>query len=227
MQPSPCGSHFGRPRQACSQQVARIHNASALHSLSGSHASAAPSPSSSHVSQALETRSIPQCTRTARQRFSSVAVAASASSSSSASVPPQLPPPPPRIQIHWESVPGTAGPLGPGDAVLHPGPAVSLALQQPEYRVTVVYDAAGRPLAGAQRVIAHLGHSGWRDTADVEMTRLDPSAAAATGSGSGEGSGGGSGNGAISGGGELWTCSYPVPAGLLPNFSHLEVCEWV
>ena len=225
MQRSPCGSHIGRPKQACPQLVARIHNASAPHSMSRSHVSAAPSSSSSHVSQALGTRSIPQCTRTARQRSgSSVAAAASASSSSSGSVPPQLPPPPTRIQIHWESVPGTAGPLGPGDAVLHPGPAVSLALQQPEYRVTVVYNAAGRPLAGAKRVVAHLGHSGWRDTDDVEMTRLDPSLVAVTEGGR---SGEGSSNGAVSGGGELWTCSYLVPASLLPNFSHLEVCEWV
>lgn len=53
--------------------------------------------------------------------------------------------------------------------------SVSCVLQvhvvQPGYEVRIVYRARGTPLQGASRLWAHVGHSGWRDTADVEMTK--------------------------------------------------------
>jgi len=83
---------------------------------------------------------------------------------------------------------------------------VTLALRQPAYRVKIVYDARARQLAGAKRVWAHVGHSGWQDTRDVELFR-QPSQSA-------------NGNGSHA---DLWVGEYEIPAGRLPSFAHLEV----
>jgi hypothetical protein len=38
-------------------------------------------------------------------------------------------------------------------------------------QVVIQYKAAGRLLQGAQRLWAHVGHSGWQHTLDVELFR--------------------------------------------------------
>jgi hypothetical protein len=63
-----------------------------------------------------------------------------------------------------------------GDAVFSPDSSVSLVMRQPAYKINITYDATGRVLSGANRVWAHVGHSGWRHTADIEMYRVSPPA---------------------------------------------------
>ncbi|KAG1680584.1 hypothetical protein FOA52_015032 [Chlamydomonas sp. UWO 241] len=79
-----------------------------------------------------------------------------------------------------------------------PDKSVSLSLEQPAYHVSVSYNAAGRVLERADRVWAHLGHSGWTHTVDVEMTREGDD-------------------------GQAWVASCDVPCGQLQAFDHLEL----
>ncbi|GFR45955.1 hypothetical protein Agub_g7422, partial [Astrephomene gubernaculifera] len=58
-----------------------------------------------------------------------------------------------------------------GDVLSTPDACVQVAVRQPSYAVQVLYRSRGRPLEGAVRVWAHIGHSGWRDTQDVELSR--------------------------------------------------------
>lgn len=64
----------------------------------------------------------------------------------------------------------------------------------------VQYSAAGRPLHGASRMWAHVGHSSWQWTQDVELLRSPGQD-----------------------GGDAWTGLYAVPASQLGNAAHLEL----
>jgi hypothetical protein len=48
---------------------------------------------------------------------------------------------------------------------------LTYSLLLPVLQVVVQYKSAGRPLQEAQRVWAHVGHSGWQFTEDVELFR--------------------------------------------------------
>ncbi|WIA14024.1 hypothetical protein OEZ85_002584 [Tetradesmus obliquus] len=90
---------------------------------------------------------------------------------------------------------------GPGDMLVDAvgsSQALSVLVQQPVYQVVVQYKSAGRPLHDAQRVWAHVGHSGWQFTEDLELFRSpqDPS---------------------------CWTGIYRLQACRLANPSHVEV----
>jgi ADP-glucose type glycogen/starch synthase len=99
------------------------------------------------------------------------------------------PPPPPPLE-----------PRGPGDVVVRtPGARLSVLASEPSYEFTLRYDEAGGPLAGAARVIAHYGHSGWRDAQDAELRRV-----------------GGAGGG-------CWEATVRVPASRLPSAGHAEL----
>ncbi|KAF8066248.1 SS4 [Scenedesmus sp. PABB004] len=76
----------------------------------------------------------------------------------------------------------------PGDLIVHQG-AVD---------VVISYKSAGRPLHDAARLWAHVGHSGWQSTEDVELFRSpgDPG---------------------------VWTGIYRLPACQLANATHAEV----
>jgi hypothetical protein len=64
--------------------------------------------------------------------------------------------------------------------------------------VLLQYNAAGRPLQEAYRIWAHVGHSGWQWTLDVELFRHPQE-------------------------GTCWSGLYQVPASQLPNTGHIEV----
>ena len=89
----------------------------------------------------------------------------------------------------------------------------------PITRVGLVYDGKNRVLSGASRVFVHIGHSGWRDTADIEMTRVKPSPSTSHG---GDKTGNASSSSSSSSSDELWSCSYAVPAGHLPRCGNRE-----
>jgi ADP-glucose type glycogen/starch synthase len=91
-------------------------------------------------------------------------------------------------------------PLTPGDAVVQPGPALSVRASEPFYEFTLRYAARyGGPLFGARRVIAHYGHSGWRNARDAEMR---PSTEQQEG---------------------VWEATVRVPASALPSVGHAEL----
>ena len=109
--------------------------------------------------------------------------------------------PPHTVSAQWDQVFGA--PAMPGDARCDPSAAVALLMRNPTYTINILYDARNRVLSGCSRIWAHLGHSGWRDTVDVEMRRVAGDAS--------------------NGDGELWACEYSIPAGRLQSFGHLEV----
>lgn len=86
---------------------------------------------------------------------------------------PQPPPPPasaPTPTPVLKAIQAAFGPQ-PGDVVTTPDSAVGLAVRQPAYEVKITYNATGRPLQGASAIWAHVGHSGWRDTNDIQLTK--------------------------------------------------------
>ncbi|KAG2487464.1 hypothetical protein HYH03_013886 [Edaphochlamys debaryana] len=85
----------------------------------------------------------------------------------------------------------------PGDVLVNPDVNVQVAIGQPQYAVKVLYRSRGTPLQGASSVFAHVGHSGWRDTADVTLSNAGSD-------------------------GETWQGTYLVPAGRLSAPWHLE-----
>ncbi len=46
-----------------------------------------------------------------------------------------------------------------------------MGITQPTYAVRVLYRSRGSPLEGASSIWAHVGHSGWKDTLDVQLSR--------------------------------------------------------
>jgi hypothetical protein len=62
----------------------------------------------------------------------------------------------------------------PGVVVAPPDAGVQLACAQPTYDVMISYSRVGRPLWWCDSITAHVGHSGWSNTADVALA---PSAA--------------------------------------------------
>lgn len=58
----------------------------------------------------------------------------------------------------------------PGDVVSING-CVALTVSQPAYAVNIAYCSKGRPLEECDGVWAHVGHSGWSNTMDIELTR--------------------------------------------------------
>ena len=58
----------------------------------------------------------------------------------------------------------------PGDAYVGLiGSGVSVSVAQPRYTISLLYESKGRVLDGSTRIWAHIGHSGWKDTLDVEL----------------------------------------------------------
>ncbi|GBF88551.1 starch synthase, chloroplastic-like protein [Raphidocelis subcapitata] len=89
-------------------------------------------------------------------------------------------------------LPTAGGVVAPRDA------GVQLACSEPTYGLRLTYSRAGRPLAGCDRIIARIGHSGWSNTADVELTPspADP---------------------------DLFEGAHGIPASQLANPAHAEV----
>ncbi|KXZ52403.1 hypothetical protein GPECTOR_9g447 [Gonium pectorale] len=78
---------------------------------------------------------------------------------------------------------------------------VQVCIGQPTYTVRVLYRSRGGPLEGATNVWAHMGHSGWRDTADVALSNVGPDGVSNP---------------------EVWHGTYEVPTGQLAAPNHLE-----
>jgi hypothetical protein len=52
--------------------------------------------------------------------------------------------------------------------------ALSVSVAPPQYAVLVVYKGQDRVLHNAEQVWAHVGHSGWKDTCDIQLEKLGP-----------------------------------------------------
>lgn len=85
---------------------------------------------------------------------------------------------------------------GPG-GVITSSSGVRVAISQPTYDVHVSYCSKGRALEQCSRIWAHVGHSGWLHTMDVELTpsKDDP---------------------------DQWEGVYNIPAGQLTSPTHVE-----
>ena len=88
----------------------------------------------------------------------------------------------------------------PGDLYLGMGGGSSkhfMSIHQPRYFVKLSYESRGTVLEGSTRIWAHIGHSGWKDSIDVELSLLPNS--------------------------NQWVGEYSIPISRLDSLLHLEI----